>query len=1045
MSAVQLHYNKNDHPYTNTEHPRSVLCVYFSCQLFTTHASSFKDFKNFRSAQQMARLLQLLAYVIQNPHLAYVPGEDDPKYDAKDLKSVIPERAKEKYFTSSDGVYKTKTQQFIECVKAKDNVSVIGYRLWILSYDNCFDLATGVLNTILQMKRQKELSEKRMFLSTSIPTESEKYRHVVDLNCWSEGICDSYLKRQLMSAKREEIHNPSTPLNNQMNPAHPLNIFTLENSMLYAKQDGGQEVQCVIENYVNTFDGSYRFPYAERVWRIHSEQFDPRVLAVLQFPNHSRPGVGPSINGNIHDGTEFSESALGVLTTQYGFGRGELEQLKKSDLLLIAEMAKRDMDALLKRPIKSEQDEKDFVHSYHDLKYNKLLDFKKIWNENSNLSQISLNMIRWHNTLETIEREAQPAREFKVSREHIIHDTSLSVFGNMMAQRLLQYEKVLQTSTVHRELLIARIATYDAYRRSFGLHTNPLFTGSGSSSKSFILECIEIMSIPKTIQTITHITSKADAIDGNQNDLVTFFHEMPMALIGMDKNMSSQTGDPTFKERLTSCKYKTKMFHRDEETGKRSNRYAESECIGIIGGCTNDPPGKIGEALRSRFYVIMCPQIIRAYHEVIDYFGSSSSDMKRMRKNTFILHSQIEQYLVAITYKMIWAGVLCDVNMSICHRVFHAVLKEMEKDGVRVNDPRHYTRLLNTARTLSILRAIEIVFHLPSSSEYDKPFSLDSFILLEPHLICTEEIAYFTLTLMSDQYVNPFENKVIEALCKASKFPMDQKLWDADEKPIVNFKQDDSGVNDYNYISIPGNIWDVATIASGLMSKEHKSSKENIHAILKSMTERKIVGHHRIAPGESGKTDKKNEFMLVVSTRKETFISVTFIERMLDNSKSFSMMNCIRKTFHKHTRARRIILGSTQINSDCPHVFHVMQTFATDKYMRVSNIDWTPDSNEQPEYIVNTCLERLEVDKHIDNLYRDASDYNQPIYFDEITQRTYDDTMMDTTSKYPDKLILAIEHRKNTHKRMAGHISEEDHRIFSISNTRKRRLFTSDR
>lgn len=1038
MAAVQIHYNQQDHPYSVQENARSVLCVYFSLQTFTTHASSFKDFKSFRSAQQMARLVQLTAYIVQNPHLAYAPGEEDEKYDASATKASIPPlRASEKYFTSASGEYRTKTQQFIECVKGKDDVTVVGYRLWIMSYDPCFDLALGILNTISLMKKQKQMQEKRLFLSNSMPTESEKYRHIVDLNCWSEGICDSYLMTQVMSSKREQIHNPDTPLNNQMNPAHPCNVFTMERAMEYATKDGAQQVQCQMDNYVD-MNGTYMFPYPERVWRIHSEQYDPRVMAVLEFPNHSRAGIGPSISGSIHDGTGFSEAALGVLTTQYGFGRGELEQLKKSDLLLIAEMAKRDMATLLKQPVNTTSEQQDFIRSYHQLKANKLIDFKKIWNVDSNLSLISLEMIRWYNALDTAAREAQPPRDFKVSRQHIVHDTSLSIFGNMMAQRLLDYEQILQTSTVHRELFIARIATYDAYRRSFGLHTNPLFTGSGSSSKSFILECIESTSIPKTVQTITHITAKADAIDGNQNDIITFFHEMPMSLIGMDKNMSSQTGDPTFKERLTSCKYKTKMFHRDEETGKRSNRYAESECIGIIGGCTNDPPGKIGEALRSRFYVIMCPQIIRQHHEVIDYFGSSTSDMKRIKKNEYIQQSQIEQYLVAITYKMIWAGVLCDVNMSICHRVFHAVLKEMEKDGVRVNDPRNYTRLLNTARTLTILRAIEIVFHIETSSQYNQPFSLDSFVHLQPHLICTEEIAFFTLTLMSDQYVNPFENKVIEALCKAAKFPLHQSVWDTPEQPLINFKQDDSGVNDFNYISIPGNIWDVATVAAGLMSKEHKSSKENIHAILKSMTERKICGTHRSQPGPSGKTDTKNEFMLVVSTRKETYVSVEFIERMLDNTKSFSMINCIRKTFHKHTRQRRIVLGSTQINKDCPHVFNVMRTFPTDKFMRVSNIDWTPDSDEQPEYIVNTCLERLEVDKHIDSLYHCHTDFQQPVYFDVLSKNLYKDVMQ--TSSYPDKLINAIQFRKDTHKRMASNLSDEDQKIFSISNTRKRRF-----
>ena len=160
---------------------------------------------------------------------------------------------------------------------------------------------------------------------------------------------------------------------------------------------------------------------------------------------------------------------------------------------------------------------------------------------------------------------------------------------------------------------------------------------------------MEKLSIPGTVQTVTHITAKADAIDENQNDIITFFHEMPKDLIGVEEK--GETGNPMFKERLTSNRFKTKLWCVDEETGKRTNRVADSECIGIIGGCTNDPPGRIPEALRSRFMIIMCPQVVRHGREVIDQFGSALPPAVKAKRDGMMHEHRCEQYLVCLMEK----------------------------------------------------------------------------------------------------------------------------------------------------------------------------------------------------------------------------------------------------------------------------------------------------------------------------------------------------------------------------------------------------------
>jgi hypothetical protein len=439
--------------------------------------------------------------------------------------------------------------------------------------------------------------------------------------------------------------------------------------------------------------------------------------------------------------------------------------------------------------------------------------------------------------------------------------------------------------------------------------------------------------------------------------------------------------------------------------------------------------------------VIMCPQIIRPNHQVIDYFGAKKTDKRKMRKMEYLRRMQTEQYMVAVTEKMIWAGVLCDVNMSIAHKIFHAVLKFMEVEGVKVNDPRNYTRLINTARTLTILRAIEIVFHLKTSKYFEKPFSLYTFSALEPHLIATEEIAYFTLSLMQDMYVNPYECHVIEALCKSAKYPDNEGAWENGARESVTFRTTDQGHQDYNYIVLEGSLWDAATAAAANMDKGHKSSKENIQAILHSMTDRRILGTVRNGAGQIGLTDEKDEFTLIVcnKAKKETYVSVEWIERLRDKNHSFSVKKCIKQTFHRFSVPRRIVLGETCIRHHCPHVFQTTCVVpSADVYMKLDNIDWTGGDDTQPVYVVDCDLETIEIEKHIDSLYQKPNVYDQSV-FPAVLNDSYRNNNVSSYSNYPQRYINEVEKRHLIGKKIAtNQIDQDDLAQYSYGKTRKR-------
>ena len=71
---------------------------------------------------------------------------------------------------------------------------------------------------------------------------------------------------------------------------------------------------------------------------------------------------------------------------------------------------------------------------------------------------------------------------------------------------------------------------------------------AGSSSKSYVLGCCKALSIPNTVTFVTHQTDKANSIDQDQNDDITYFEEFPIAMLGLD----SKTAGSPFLKKLSS-------------------------------------------------------------------------------------------------------------------------------------------------------------------------------------------------------------------------------------------------------------------------------------------------------------------------------------------------------------------------------------------------------------------------------------------------------------------------------------------------------------
>jgi hypothetical protein len=965
-------------------------CFFIPIDAFETNASSFAQIKKNRNSQYYVTLLSVFSHLVNgNKKLCERTKEEDEENDDDDVN--MEDTPEEVAIPCRSKLVKISTRVILEAVQSK-NGNLLGWRFFIFNMDSAkFNYGLGVQNLIADNIERK--AKKKKFGNDP----DKPFHSVIDTAYWMYIVCDSYLMKATDSDTATKVLDPETPLKTYSNPCHPLKVFHLNNSLKIAKlhyPDVSPD-QVNYRNYVGD-ENVYTFPRRGNTWELQSDMLNLDILQGCEFP---------TIGMRTYDQKcqEYQERVSRVLHLQYKPLSKELCFKEPSDIGLLA----------LKNASLLNKCENDIERK--SLRNGTLMDdFIKIFRRENKMSGNLKTMLKWYDDLKKTSYE----KNEKVTLQNICQplDADLSPFANMVALKFYEYEKVLQTSTVHKELFIILVARLDAYRRSFKLHTNPLLAGQGSTSKSYILDCVDKLSIPGTINVVTHETAKANSVDDNQNDLITFYHEVPLHMLGVEGGKQTQ-GDPTLKERLTSCTYKTKLFVVDEDTGKRYNRTAVSEMIGIIAGATNDPVSKIPEALRSRFLIIMCPSVFRKDHNVIDYFASERIANERVEKVKF--KHQTEQFLVCVIEKMIWCGILNDVNMSVAKFTFSKAITELHREGVDASAPRPFEFLLNTSRTLTIMYAVHMVFNCKTSNIVNKAQEFDFRLLLETqkYLFCTEEISIFTLSLLGFQYINPLDKIVVKTMASMSKYNPDnattiteklaarqlareyeEQTRDVHLNDMIDeimhippelsnpqqpgdafvrgnmvgantfsktiYKITPDGKIDYNYVSfeVPDGKKSTMPISYEIikhLSNGYKDSVQNIQLVLENLRTRTFLTHKRTGENEIDDTSPKEKMRVLEISPGTTsvYVLASYID-LISNQSDSVLAECITKTFHQYSRPRKIILGETYIMDPLtlPHLLHTMKIVSVQgKLLQRSN----------PNFIDKFDVETIE--NHDDN------------------------------------------------------------------------------
>lgn len=585
----------------------------------------------------------------------------------------------------------------------------------------------------------------------------------------------------------------------------------------------------------------------------------------------------------------------------------------------------------------------------------------RVWHKKTaNISTPHKAIIKWEKTN-------------KIKIKHYKFTSDLTVFGNMMQRRMEMYENVLLVCSTHRTLVQIMFGRLDAYRQTFDLHFNMYATGKHGTSKSFLFDKMGDMSIPNTITELTYQTKRSDAVDDDQNDTISIFHETPQEMLVRERNGDNSI-ESSFKEKLTSQRVKCKTMQMDDGNvkHKRGNRVTDSEQIGVVMGASNDPPSRVEPALLSRFFHTMFEDVYREHRNIIDLSGAEKNRTRldQDKVDNLCKETQEEQRRHFMVEKLIFTKIIQDVEMGCATRVFLDIEAYIRKNSINTPHNRDYTRLHILARLLTINHALELVFNIPTGLHFDEVCTLDNIRDVEPYLVCTEEIALFTVMLMKEQYESPTQFKLLKALKRRfESISEDDKKYSVEGAgKMQRQQQDEESKPDYNRIRVPGNMAEVVkTLIGYIHVSEGKPSVDNMISVLKNMKQMLIKGYEY--DSKKQKTDLTSQVEPVVETIVKHQSGYDFHYTLIDglDENRDIVLDAVKHYKHSNTREQTVLLGDTYVENanteksfSFPQLFKKIQMGKTDRVQYTLNCRYASEiSKEMTNCLVSEDMNKL--------------------------------------------------------------------------------------
>jgi len=886
---------------------KDYICYHIPRKMFRQAASTFSDV---RHADQSARYDEMCLQLILQTLFESGNLEQDKAPD------IYP--------------YVKVWLEWVPSVHHKDGATnAVGYRLHAISLTEEVKFGKA-LNRILYENgmNHKDSMNRAMNSRKADPLSGlhpyQKWRRIAGLEMYIRTICDKYAGSQEYTAEMAGLLNPKIPISSGDNEANPSGVFNIARAM-EKMPDSADPRFTDITSYTNSDPQdvqTLKFPSPEHMIQLTPSQLHPKTFCQKYLPDHQHwMEIQRAIpKKQLEDDYDPNCETEYDIRTPADMERARLEGLTdRSAFASLAAQAKARYNAEV---LETEHTD-EFPAAYRSYQEWAVHAMKtQCLDPDACISDVVSKMITWR------EKHSQAA-----IIKHTITDHTLSVFANRTIAINEQYEQYALISTAHRMMFLIHHARYDSFRRDFGLHFNCFQAGEGATSKSFLFKLMEWMSIPGSVEVLTYQTGKADAVDGNRNDVTTVCHEAPPGMFRTGKNPNADsTQEAMFKEKLTSQKVTAKVWCQDEGTGRRSARLTQSECIGVWMGATNDPPSEVEEALKTRFFWGNFEQQQRRGRDIDDCMNGermmSSADLK-IRKRMF-LEAKEEQYRVMLVEKGIWCKVIKDVDMTASNILVPRLKNKLTRNSIIIPGPRDWERVKIFSRCMAIVTAIERVCNLPGGKWYGKPFAEECLPDLEPYLRVTEEMVIFVLSLLSDQFRSPVEHKILKAIYNM-------------EKRNPSFIDPNTGEQSFDYLKLPRLKQLAKKVNSRMSFEKGRTSINNIENFLNNMAKHSAnqpkyrerpVGDGTSAnvdkfpiedtrKGKNGRKPKPTMKQSCVITHEGVFIHISHIMAHKEESAD-SIFQILSSETHAHSACKRIFTACP-VDSRHFHIFKVIE------------------------------------------------------------------------------------------------------------------------
>lgn len=813
-----------------------------------------------------------------------------------------------------------------------------------------------------------------------------------------QSICPMIREDDLVGRHYDTVTCHGVTLNDAGNYANPENIFTMRNVLNSSSRQFPTQIReeyNLMSSYTKkTVEGIVpTFPNYDNVVRLSPTQFDTSEFVRYLLPEYQTwlekrnpvPGpipradnVGdvddeelPDVSSSVtilpkDDPKEENDGMRQDIFTRFDT-RSALDRereridkfMPKSDIEIMESHSKD----YYNRNVRMYEGTAEFPEKYRAFQKYAIHEWEsRCLTHEAEISDPGKAMIQWfehHNKRCPPEHRPKP---WKMAVE------GASVFACRTIRILSQMEHYLMVSTQHLPLFLAMHGRYDAFRHAYKLHLHFFWTGEGATSKSFILDTVKDHCINGTVEQLTYQTTKARAVDANQDDKCVFFHEAPPGMFSSSRNKNNDTTmEAMFKELLTSMRVSVKTIYIKED-GKRETRTSDCSHIGSFFCATNDDPEYCEEALRTRFYWGVFPKKDRKGRDIDDCQNGKRNMTKQDTVYEYQMRNyfKIEQFRVWMIEQLIRCGIIKDVDMTVANIMLQQVKTELHKRGIHAASTRDWERVKYMCRCLCIPTALDIVFNLEDSPYVNTPFEVEQLLAVEPHLYVTEEMFMFAFSLMSTQFCSSIEHKVLSKLFNLHNISQ-------------NKFGDERGEVTRDYIQLKKKSQLAKVLQNNMDTREGKTSLHHINAMLNKLTENnfKTKSFHRMPEGVSGFPNVNHQSPETVqqcahATLDNFYIHVGYIMKHA-NKVHDPVLDAIKGLNFVNSTPKEMIVARAK--TDQPHKLKFVQRTVGPKRMEFNNVLYNTDTDRlilgtASEENRNRKRQKLVFDDDIDDVAR---------------------------------------------------------------------------